>query len=165
MRHATTLTYFLVALAAFGCSRDRDRDSDDRRDAERMAAPQPVPSAPVSVTGADWVLTRVGGDTARPAKMSGRPWFRLDPSDKRRVTGNTGVNLLSGTYELSGGALQFGPMITTKRAGDPDLMQQETRLLGVLERTATADLRGRTLVLRDAGRSALAEFEAMDVTR
>jgi heat shock protein HslJ len=164
MRYATALTYVLITLAAIGCASDRGRKRTGGKSGGAMTPPTPTPSAPVSVTGTDWVLTRLGNETAIPREPRGRPWFRLDPSDKRRVTGNTGVNLLSGTYELSGGALQFGPLITTKRAGPPDLMQQEPRFLSALERTATADLRGRSLVLRDAGRATLAEFEATVIT-
>ena len=116
------------------------------------------------MTGVDWVLTRLGNEAALPDKpYKARPWFHLDPSDKRRVTGNTSVNTISGTYELSGGALQFGPMTSTRRAGDPVLMRQEHGFLNALEKTATAEVNGRTLTLRDAGRSTLATFEALDV--
>lgn len=160
MRHTTLLTFILLALVFSGCAKERVRGSADRGGGA-TTAPPPDTSRPVSVTGVDWVVTRVGNEPALPLdRPRARPWFRLDPSDDRRVTGNTGVNLLSGTYELSGRALQFGPLITTKRAGDPALMRQEAGFLNALERTATAELKGRSLVLRDAGRAPLAEFEA-----
>lgn len=149
-----------VALLALlcGCATDSEKTRD-------TVHPAPSISTPTSVTGADWVLTRIGGKAALPTELAGRPWIRLDPGDKRRVTGNTGVNVVSGTYELSGGALQFGPMVTTRRAGPPELMEQEQTFLKALENTATADLSGRTLTLRDQGKTPLAEFEAMDVRR
>jgi heat shock protein HslJ len=161
MRRSTRSLAFVAILAGTflcGCAKDRPNTHN-------TAPPTGTAGVPTSVTGTDWVLTRIGGVAAKRADARARPWFRLDPSDKRRVTGNTGVNLLNGTYELSGGALQFGPLITTRRAGEPALMEQESQFLKALESTSTADLRGRSLTLRDAGRATLAEFEAGDVAR
>lgn len=164
MRLTTVLTFIVLAIATNGCAKDRDRSGAPGNIDGSMTRPPPDTSQPVSVTGTDWVLTRVGDEAALPDKpYKARPWFHLDPGEKRRVTGNTGVNLLSGSYELSGGALQFGPMITTKRAGDPALMRQETGFLNALEKTATAELKGRSLTLRDAGRAPLAQFESIQV--
>ena len=164
MRPTTALTFVVLAIAITGCAKDRDRSGTSGSTDGSMRQPPPDTSQPVSVTGTDWVLTRVGDEAALPDRpYKARPWFHLDPGDKRRVTGNTSVNLLSGSYELSGGALQFGPMITTRRAGDPALMRQETGFLNVLEKTATAELNGRSLTLRDAGRAPLAQFEAIQV--
>jgi heat shock protein HslJ len=159
--HKTSSTVFVailtLGLVACGCAKSHEPT-------QQTMHPSATVSNPTSVTGTDWVLTRLGGTDGIPADLRARPWFRLDGSDKRRVTGNTGVNLINGTYELSGGALQFGPMITTKRAGDPALMQQEFNFLKALQKTATTDLKGRSLTLRDAGGAALAEFEAMDMS-
>ena len=151
----------ILSLVVCGCASDKNKPANGT---STPASAKPSVSAPVSVTGTDWVLVRLGNDAALLHDAAGRPRFRLDGSDKRRVTGNTGVNMLNGTYELSGAALQFGPMITTRRAGAPELMQQESAFLKALEKTAKADLKGRSLTLRDAGGAALAEFEAMDVT-
>jgi heat shock protein HslJ len=148
-----------LLVLACGCATDSGKTHDTVHPAS------PTPANPTSVTGTDWVLTRLGGEAAMPAEVSARPWFRLDPSDKRRVTGNTGVNLCNGTYELTGRALQFGPMISTRRAGSPELMSQELAFLKALEKTATVDLAGRTLTLRDGNQAPLAEFEAMEIRR
>jgi heat shock protein HslJ len=165
MRHTTFLAFVALALVMAGCAKDgRDGDSTSSRAGTSMPPP-PDTSTPVSVTGTDWVLTRLGNEPALPAEpVKARPWFNLDPGRERRVTGNTGVNLLSGSYELSGGALQFGKLITTRRASEPAMMRQETGFTNALEKTATAELSGRKLVLRDAGRATRAEFEAIDVT-
>ena len=124
-----------------------------------------MPSKPVSVTGVDWVLTRIGSEAARPEEVKGRPRFWLDPSKDRRVTGHTGVNAMTGTYEQSGGAIQFGTITTTRRAASPELMQQESAFLGALKNATAAELTDRGLVLRDAGGATLAEFEAIYMTR
>ena len=164
MRPIHILTFIVLAFVISGCAKDRDRGETSRSRDQSITRPPPDTSQPVSVTGTDWVLTRLGNEAAMPDEpYKARPWFHLDPTEKRRVTGNTSVNLLSGTYELSGGALQFGPMITTKRAGDPVLMRQESGFLNALEKTATAELKGRSLTLRDAGGASLAQFEAIRV--
>ena len=164
MRPTTILTFVVLALLISSCAKDRDRGDTSGSANQSITRPPPNASQPVSVTGTDWVLTRLGNEPAMPVEpYKARPWFHLDPTEKRRVTGNTSVNLLSGSYELSGGALQFGPMTTTRRAGDPALMRQESGFLNALESTATAELKGRSLTLRDAGGAPLAQFEAIRV--
>jgi len=157
-RKRSPVVFAALMVLACGCAKDSGKTHD-------TVQPAATPTNPTSVTGTDWVLTRLGGQAAMPAEVSARPWFRLDPSEKRRVTGNTGVNLCNGTYELTGRALQFGPMISTRRAGSPELMSQELAFLKALEKTATVDLAGRTLTLRDGNKAPLAEFEATDVKR
>ena len=157
-RKRSPIVFAALMVLICGCAKDSGKTHD-------TVHPAPTPTHPTSVTGTDWVLTRLGGQAAMPAEVSARPWFRLDPSDKRRVTGNTGVNLCNGTYELTGRALQFGPMISTRRAGSPELMSQELAFLKALEKTATVDLAGRTLTLRDGNKAPLAEFEAMEMKR
>jgi heat shock protein HslJ len=49
-----------------------------------------------------------------------------------RVSGSTGVNQLTASYTLNDQYLNFGPLATTRRAGDPALMAQEQRVLGSL---------------------------------
>ena len=157
-RKSPPIVFAALMVLACGCAKDSAKPQETMH-------PAPTPTNPTSVTGTDWVLTRLGGQAAMPAELHARPWFRLDPSDKRRVTGNTGVNLCNGTYELTGRALQFGPMISTRRAGSPELMSQELAFLKALEKTATVDLAGRTLTLRDGNKAPLAEFEAMEMNR
>ena len=70
------------------------------------------------------------------------------------------MNSFGGGYELSGEALAFGPMMSTRRAGAPELMQQETAFLDALHRTARARAEGQKLRLYDASNVELARFEA-----
>ncbi len=156
----------LLTFGVLGCASDRS-DRAHRHDGELREGDRSAPrsSRPVSITGAEWVLVEMGGAAAEPDDAGKRPRLRLDPGDERRVTGSTGVNHLSGTYAQSGGALQFGPLITTRRAGPPALMRQESTLLQALENTATADARGDTMELRDAAGNLLARFKAANGAR
>lgn len=46
-----------------------------------------------------------------------------------KVAGNTGVNRFSGTVEVCGNRIALGPLATTRRAGPPALMAQESSFL------------------------------------
>ena len=165
MRHTILPAFVLLALAlCVGCAKNQPDRSEPAPPSKPVPKPAPTPSKPVSVTGVDWVLARVGTEAARPEEVKARPRFWLDPSTERRVSGHTGVNSMTGTYELSGGAIQFGPLATTRRAASPELMQQEAAYLNALKKAATAQLTDRGLVLRDASGATLAEFEAIYTT-
>ena len=43
--------------------------------------------------------------------------------------GSTGVNRISGSWGLTEGELAFSELVTTRRAGSPEAMEQEQRLL------------------------------------
>jgi len=161
---APLLVALVICLTVvFGCASDRgDKGEKDVKD-PAVSTPPPRPGA-VAITGFEWQLAELNGKSALPAGGDGaaaaaRPRLRLDPKEKR-ASGSTGVNQFSGTYELSGDALQFGPLMSTRRAGPPDMMQQETAFTEALKRTAKARLGGGgSLELLDAGGGTLARFE------
>jgi heat shock protein HslJ len=64
-----------------------------------------------------------------------------------RVTGTTGANRFTGSWELVGDELSFGPLATTRRSGAPAVMEQQHRLLHVLQRPSQIRLKGPELVL------------------
>jgi len=62
-----------------------------------------------------------------------------------RVSGTTGVNQLTASYSLTADYLTFGPLATTRRAGPPDLMAQEHRVVASLAGMCPFHLAARTL--------------------
>jgi heat shock protein HslJ len=64
-----------------------------------------------------------------------------------RVTGTTGANRFTGSWTLVGDELTFGPLATTRRSGTPAVMEQQQRLLHVLQRPSRIHLEGPDLVL------------------
>ena len=98
--------------------------------------------------GTDWQLVELTGSPIAPGASSGdEPFLRFDP-DSGRVTGNTGCNLLSGSYTRDGASLTFGAIITTKRACLDELRNQRERdFLNALERTRTHAVLRDTLTL------------------
>jgi len=50
-----------------------------------------------------------------------------------QVAGSAGCNRYSGTYEITGEGVSFGSMALTRKACEPEVMQQEAEMMAVLE--------------------------------
>src|SRR6185436_16073363 len=82
-----------------------------------------------------WRLASAGGKYAGTAPSGATPAnFRLNSTGKN-VSGFSGVNQFSGDYQLDGRSLTFGPLAMTRRAGPPELMQQEAAITKALTST------------------------------
>ncbi|MGR4069663.1 META domain-containing protein [Billgrantia sp. C5P2] len=106
-----------------------------------------------------WKLTRVGDVTPVAVDNQREAHFVLH-TEENRVAGSTGCNRLAGSYRLENDALSFGPLVTTRMAcleeGDT-----EPAFLGALEATATWQIDGQALTLRDESGAVVAQFEAV----
>jgi heat shock protein HslJ len=149
---ALAITSTVLLLLVGGCAKLGGRDESGTSGAARQGP---------ALEGTRWTLVAIGDKPAEiTAEQSGGPYVQLNSEDQS-VTGSTGVNFLSGKYTLRRGALRFGPLITTRRAGPPALMQQETDFTRALERTAHWQVReDGELELLDADRKPLAQFRA-----
>ncbi|MDP2291551.1 MAG: META domain-containing protein [Actinomycetota bacterium] len=67
--------------------------------------------------------------------------------DGYRVTGHSGVNTFRGTCSIEANALTFGPLMSTRMAGDESAMQQEQAMLAALANTVAYRLVGSRLTL------------------
>lgn len=118
----------------------------------------PAQSTPPSVLGS-WRI-----DQAQREPIVDRRLVRLDFGADGRLTGHGSCNRLGAAYTLHGDTLKVGPIITTKMACEPLLMEQEDRILSALEKAATARVRPDGLLeIRDVdGRGVLrgSRFEA-----
>jgi heat shock protein HslJ len=105
-----------------------------------------------SIAGRSWALTYLNGieigkvDAYMDIEKAGR-----------RMTGNTGCNIMNGPVKIRGAAIEFGPMITTKRACTVETGQVEGGLLAALEQTTRYQMKHGGLRLF-VGRKLLAEF-------
>jgi heat shock protein HslJ len=75
-----------------------------------------------------------------------------------QVTGSAGCNDYSGTYQIGGSSLSFGPLGSSMRAcGEPEgIMQQESEYLAALQSASTFELDGNRLTIRDGSGSTAA---------
>jgi heat shock protein HslJ len=143
------VTATLVVICGIGCAGANGRGERD--------AGGGGPNAP-TLEGTRWNAVEIG---ANPAEITqdagGGPYLMLTPDDEG-VSGSTGVNFLSGKYERDGDELKFGPLITTRRAGPPPLMQQEIEFTRALDRTGGWRIREGMLELLDADGNPVARF-------
>jgi heat shock protein HslJ len=137
-----------LALALAACASPSGGSADSS-----PAAAGDVRSNP-TLAGTTWVLTELGG---QPVQASAASTPRLVIADSR-VTGSTGCNSMSGTADVRGDNLKFGPIASTKRAC-AEGMALESPYLAALGDTERYRIQGRVLELL-GGRGTLAKFEA-----
>lgn len=129
------------------------------------AAPQSTPSASMqksanALAWTEWKLTQ-----PEYAGVEEAPFLKFTDE---RISTSVGLNSIGGSYKLDGEKLSFGPMLSTKMAGPPALMQAEDQYAQALNGVQSYALSdgGQTLVLtgkqtlrfRQTGRTS-AEFE------
>ena len=111
------------------------------------------------IEGISWQLVTVGG---APAIAGSEATMTLNGG---KVSGTTGCNRYSGTYELgAGGALKFGQIAMTQMACAGPVMVQEQAFAKALGATTTATSTGGSLVLQDASGKELATFKPIEAT-
>ena len=108
----------------------------------------------------DW--KRVFSESSDSERLYQQPWLVEDIDGKGvvdraqstmtlsadgNVSGDTAVNRYHGSVSIEGDRMQFGRLATTRRAGPPALMDQETRFLGALEKVARYKLEANGLLL------------------
>ncbi len=117
-----------------------------------MAVSGCAPAAPDSsaVQQRTWVLQSLAGASVpEPAEGAATAELTLENG---KVNGNGGVNILTGIYVLDGDALSFGSLASTKMAGPPEAMDQETQFLSALAAAAKVEVDGDTLrILQEDG--------------
>lgn len=92
-----------------------------------------VTDAPASIVGTEWTLASMDFDGGFLVMSSAGPHPSLllvREGEAIRASGFAGVNRYSGEAQLGPGtALSFGPLVTTRMAGDPDRMRLERAYL------------------------------------
>jgi heat shock protein HslJ len=107
------------------------------------------------LTDQTWMLTEVGGTPAVETAIS-----TLTFTDGT-ITGNTGCNGFSTTYEESGSSMVINPAIAaTLMACDPAVMTQEASLFEAFANTAKFEISGSELQLMDDAGGTLARYSS-----
>jgi heat shock protein HslJ len=156
------LTLLAVMLAA--CSSPRSSGTADSvgasasPDTSAIVPESPAPAAPATaLEGTEWRLVDIGGQPSPAGADSTRhPGFTL-LAEGRKVQGSAGCNRMSGTYQLEGQKLKFGPLATTRMTCPA--MQTEAAFLKALEATTRYEVSGSSLMLYGAD-TAVARLEA-----
>jgi heat shock protein HslJ len=66
------------------------------------------------------------------------------------VSGSGGCNDYNGSYTLDGANVTIGPLASTQKACEQDIMDQEAAFLAALQASATVEQSGAIVTLRDA---------------
>jgi len=74
-----------------------------------------------------WVVESINGEATK------EPRPRMSLGEDGELTGTTGVNQFSGTYEAEGDLVRLTARRMTRMAGPPEAMEQESRFLEALE--------------------------------
>jgi heat shock protein HslJ len=95
-----------------------------------------------------WKLTSYGPEgSSIPAAENTEAGLTFN--EDGTVTGNSGCNGLGGEYTVEGDQIEFGPFVSTLMACEDPIMAQESAMLQVLTGTATFDIEGDTLRLKN----------------
>jgi putative lipoprotein len=105
-----------------------------------------------------WKLTQVGITTVATTEGQQEPHLILEP-EGMRASGSGGCNRMTGTYELNGERLTFGPMAGTLMACQNG-METEKAFLQALARVQGWKIEGQRLNLLDATGGVVAQFVA-----
>ena len=135
-RHLTLLVCILTVLMA-AC-----------RTSEKTSGPTALP-----LEGTEWTLIELDGRPASGAAGDRSPTLHLDATN-HRAAGFAGVNRFSGSYQVRGTSLQFGPLAATRMAGPPQAMAGEADYLATLARVSAFRVSGARLELMEGTRVA-----------
>lgn len=85
-----------------------------------------------------WAVISVAGEeVVLPDSLSeAAPFIEFNAAESR-VHGNTGCNIMNGSYTLDGKKLKFGQMATTMMAGPQELMELESKVLNAVNSAAS----------------------------
>ena len=136
----------------------------------------PVPPAPAATSAEPpgggreklfahrWALTEAAGQPVTPTGNAGEAHLLFfAPS---RLSGSTGCNRLTGTFELTGTArMTFSPLATTRMmCAEPAAAQTETRMVQALTTVQSYYVTDVALELRDGTSRSVARFRATPMT-
>lgn len=111
----------------------------------------PVAAALPNLTGTKWLAEDIDGRGVIDNAQSTVEFVAAD-----RIAGRAGCNQFSGNVKLDGTKIQVSPLISTKMACVPALMDQENRFLQALQAARSLKLEEtKLLVLDESGATRL----------
>ena len=78
------------------------------------------------------------------------------------VEGHGGCNRFRGPYTFDGGAIKIGPLLSTKMACSPEVMDAEQAWFQMLEKASSAEPTIKTLTLKDDSGAVIAMLRRKD---
>ena len=110
-------------------------------------------SLPDGLAGTSWRAETIAGRPVAEGVLS-----TITFAEDGKVHGLAGCNRYSGALDAEGGRVRMGPLIATRMACAPPLMDQEQRFVDALERGLRFRREGAFLLLDSAGDGAPSRF-------
>jgi heat shock protein HslJ len=129
----TTVVVGFVGLLAGGC--ESMSDFDDLPDFD---------SGPRAIAGTTWLADEIGGFGPGSATES-----TISFGNDQQIAGKGGCNTFLGPDELDGQRVTFGPFAMTRMMCGPTVAEQEDAFMLALANSATLEIDGDTMNLRD----------------
>lgn len=107
------------------------------------------PMPPASLTGSAWRLQSYTDGRGGVVPVLPDAQISATFGDDGVVGGSAGCNLYRGPYRIAGTGITIGPLITTRMACAPPIMEQEHAFLEALQASTTYAIVGDRLTLRD----------------
>ena len=99
-------------------------------------------STPFTLPGSAWKVITFAGQTP----LADHPiTFEFD--NEGNIAGDGSCNRFGGACQIEGDKIEVGPLRSTRRACEPEIMQQEHKFLALLAAATTWSLDGDNLVL------------------
>jgi len=98
--------------------------------------------APVRLPGSAWQVTTFAGQTP----LADHPiTFEFD--NEGNIAGDGSCNRFGGSCKIEGDKIEVGPLRSTRRACEPDIMQQEHKFLALLGAATRWAMDGDEIIL------------------
>jgi heat shock protein HslJ len=111
-----------------------------------------APSVPGGLPGTSWKVINYNNGKQAVVSLAIGTEISLNFGTDGRLSGNSGCNTYNGGFEASGNTLKVGPLVSTMMAcaAPEGVMEQEQQYLAALQNSATFEIAGDTLTIRDA---------------
>ncbi len=152
-------TQYLAALATAATYRiDGNKLELRTADGALAASFAKAPAGSAALPGSAWIV--IGYNNGKQAVVSTMAGTDLTANfgTDGNLTGNGGCNTYSATYKIDGDKITIGPAVSTKKACEQAVMDQEQQYLAALSTAATYRTDGSKLELRTADGALAANF-------
>ena len=152
-------TQYLAALATAATYRiDGNRMELRTADGAMAATFEKAAAGSAALPGSSWVVTGYNnGQQAVVSTLAGTDLTANFGADGT-LSGHGGCNEYSATYQIEGDQISIGPAVSTKKACEQAVMDQETQYLTALTTAATYRIDGSKMELRTADGALAARF-------
>jgi heat shock protein HslJ len=117
-------------------------------------------SEPISLTGTNWVATSFNNGREAVVSLLADTTITADFAEDGTLSGTAGCNTYTTSYTVDGETMTIGETASTMMmCSEPEgVMEQEAQYLAALATTATFQIDGNTLTLRDANGAMVANY-------